>query len=86
MTDDKPLSLSVINKSLEAELRQGACPERKGGRCNWIQNRKADRGTGQATEPGKPPSQANHKNKGVFGGHEHSMVCWAWIKRKATVT
>lgn len=41
---------------------------------------------GNRASPGKPPSQANHKNKGVFGGHEHSTVCWVWIKLKATGT
>lgn len=81
MTDDKPLSLSVINKSVEAELRQGACPERKVGEVQldseqegWQRNR---------ASLGKPPSQANHENK---GGHEHSMVCWVWIKQKAMGT
>lgn len=53
MTDDKLLSLGVSNKSVEAELRQGTCPERKWGRCNWLQNRKAGRGTG--------PLQASHR-------------------------
>lgn len=50
---DKTLSLRVINKSVEAELRQEACPKRKWGRRTWIQNQEAGRGTG--------PLQASHQ-------------------------